>query len=347
MSRDPNSDGRVVWKPSKGKLYGYLEVGSERIRVHGAQNSPEFNANLERIRHQKKTQPLRTIAQLAAAFLKSESFSDYAESTKRQWRPWLITRIPDELGMLRIRAFESPLSTKTIRKWRSQRKQTPRTADFGLQVLSRVLSYAREEGVIREHFCADVGHIYKGDRSDITWEDDEIEKLLEAAATHMRHAVELAHLTCLRQGDLLNLQWVNVKPHCIQVWTRKSGGRTLVEIPLYPSLKAFLGAIPRGGEYVLNTKRGEPWRSGFGSSWNKLLKRAGIEGKTFHDFRGTGATKLYEAGMSKDDIILLLGWSRRHADKVMNRYISRRNQFATMNEKMQKALGDNSHQDAA
>lgn len=347
MRHDASTNGRVRWKTSKDKPYGYLEIGSERIRIHGAKDSPEFKANLERVRRQRKTAPLNTIAQLAAAFVKSEAYKEYAETTRKQWRPWLTKKIPDELGMLSIRVFEDSKSIRLIRKWRSSRSEKPRTADYGLQVLSRILSFAREEGVIKEHFCKDVGHIYKGDRSDINWEDDETEKLLNVAPHHMRHAIELARLTCLRQGDLLNLRWDSVKAHCIQVSTRKSRGRTLVEIPLYAALRAFLDAIPRHSEYVLNTERGKPWRSGFGSSWNKLMKRAGLEGKTFHDFRGSGATKLYEAGMSKDDIILLLGWSKRHADKVISRYISRRNQFAVMNEKMQKAFGGDAMSDAA
>jgi integrase len=348
MRSDASLHGVVRWKTGRnGKPYGYLEIGAERIRIHGAKDSREFKANLERVRCQRKSQPLKTIAQLAAAFLRSDTFSDYRDSTKSRWKGWLTKRIPKELGELSIRVFEDPKSIRVIKKWRSRRKSTPRTADYGLQVLSRILSFAREEGVIREHFCKDVGHIYKGDRSDINWEDDETERLLKAAPDHMRHAILLANFTCLRQGDLLKLQWESVKAHCIQVWTQKSGGTRLVEIPLYPALRALLDAIPRHSEYVLNTERGEPWRTGFGSSWNKLLKRAGIEGKTFHDFRGSGATKLYEAGMSMDDIILLLGWSKKHADNVIERYISRRNQFAVMNEKMQRALGGAAMFDAA
>ena len=71
--------------------------------------------------------------------------------------------------------------------------------------------------------------------------------------------------------------------------TAKSRGRREALIPLYGELAAFVATIPRLGPKVLTNGDGLPWKTGFSSSWNKTMKRAGV-GKHFHDLRGNAAT---------------------------------------------------------
>ena len=72
----------------------------------------------------------------------NEAFTKLEESTKRNWSPRL-DRIDQYFGELRIAQFERPEKIRTvIRQWRQRFADKPRTADYGLQVLSRVLAHA-------------------------------------------------------------------------------------------------------------------------------------------------------------------------------------------------------------
>ena len=52
-----------------------------------------------------------------------------------------------------------------IRRWRNQWADKPRTADYGMQVLSRVLSHAVDPlGKIAGNPCEGIKQLYSGDR---------------------------------------------------------------------------------------------------------------------------------------------------------------------------------------
>ena len=69
-----------------------------------------------------------------------------------QWAPWL-DRIAAYFGTLSIAAFDNPKVRPVIRQWRNKYADTPRTADMGMQVLSRVCAYAVEQGKLTVNPC--------------------------------------------------------------------------------------------------------------------------------------------------------------------------------------------------
>ena len=72
----------------------------------------------------------------------SADYQKLADSTKRNWGPWL-DRIADHFGELSVAQFDRAEKIRpVIRRWRANRAETPRAADYGMQVLSRVCSYA-------------------------------------------------------------------------------------------------------------------------------------------------------------------------------------------------------------
>ena len=65
--------------------------------------------------------------------------------------PWL-DRIAAYFD-LSIAAFDNPKVRPIIRQWRNKYADTPRTADMGMQVLSRVCGYAVEQGKLTVNPC--------------------------------------------------------------------------------------------------------------------------------------------------------------------------------------------------
>jgi hypothetical protein len=102
---------------------------------------------------------------------------------------------------LRVAQFDRPEKIrKHIRQWRTRWSDKPRTADYGLQVLSRVLAYAVDPlGKIASNPCEGIKQLYSGNRSDIIWSDADIARL-DGSPPEIRHAVQLAAHTGLRLG---------------------------------------------------------------------------------------------------------------------------------------------------
>src|SRR5690606_36241526 len=111
-------------------------------------------------------------------------------------------------------------------RWRGQFAEKPRTADYGMQVLSRVLAYAVDPlAEIAVNPCEGVKQLYSGDRSEIIWTDTEISHLKKTCSPEVAHAVDLAAHTGLRSGDLVKLSWSHVGEDAIVISTGKSRHR--------------------------------------------------------------------------------------------------------------------------
>jgi integrase len=146
------------------------------------------------------------------------------------------------------------------------------------------------------------------------------------ASSEISLAVDLAAATGLRLEDLLRLRWSNVGENAITVTTGKSRHQREAIIPRYEVLNDILDRIPRGGPTVLLNSRQRAWtKAGFGSSFAKAKRRAGLKERDlhFHDLRGTAATRFYTAGLTERVIGEILGWEEVHVSKIMRRYVSR------------------------
>lgn len=326
-------------KRAKGKEYIYHKDGPGRRRLHGMPGTPAFEAEIRRA-HEADRIALRkdNVASLCAEYRSDVRFKSTSATTQKQWRRWLNI-IERDFGDLRVAAFEAHESKARIATWRSQWETTPRTADYAIQVLSRLLSFAIQKGKIQRHHCAGLDRLYKGDRSAIIWDESEIASLRAVAPMEIMWVADLACMTGLRRGDLLNLKWSDIADEKIRVLTSKSRFKTLVAIPLYPGLKALLAAIPRRGEYVLTNSRGKPWTDGgFAASWNKAKKKCTVFTKHFHDMRGTAATRFLNAGVSIADVAQLMGWSERNVRGIAARYISENARADVLASRLQRAM---------
>jgi hypothetical protein len=64
---------------------------------------------------------------------------------------------------------------------------------------------------------------------------------------------------------------------------------------------------------------------GFGSSFNKAKKRAGMGGEDLHfnDLRGTAATVFYTAGLPLRVIAEILAWEEESVSRIIRLYVGR------------------------
>ena len=312
---------------AKGRTYWYAWRGGPRLR--GELGSTEFIASYNEAIESLRTPEPGRFRSLVVLYRASPDYAKLAESTRKHWSPWL-DRIASYFGELRIAQFDRPEKIRPIiRRWRNQWGDKPRTADYGTQVLSRVLSYAVDPlGKLASNPCEGIKQLYSGDRSEMIWTDADIAQLkgAKACSAEIAHAVDLAAHTGLRLGDLLRLCWSHVGDDAIVIATGKSKHCRQAIVPLYDALKAVLADIPKRSTTILANSRSRPWtRDGFGSSFNKAKIGAGLEDRDlhFHDLRGTAATRFYVAGLSERVIAEIMGWEEEHVARIIRRYVDR------------------------
>ena len=333
---------------SKGRTYYYAWKGRGAPRLKAKPGSVEFVRELNEALATRKTGDKSKMTSLIIAYRASPAFLDIADSTKRNWNRWL-DRIRDHFGKLSIRQFENRSIRHDIKQWRNKWKDNPRSANYAVQVLSALLTFAVEEGKIQANPCHRMSKLYDSDRSDIIWEDADLAKFKEHASPEVYRAAKLASLTGLRLGDLLQLRWDQVNDLAIERQTNKStskrrkGKARVAIIPLYDELRNFLADCPRTATTVLITSRGTSWE-GWGTGWNEAMNKSGLaqRGLRFHDLRGTAATKFFAANIPENEIALMLGWSEKNVQKIIKKYVNGavviRERIARMNAVLKEAI---------
>lgn len=307
----------------KGKTYVYAWRGGPAVK--GEPGTPEFFAAYQDAITSNGVPDRKKFSSVVVRYRASPQFEALAESTKRNWRPWL-DKIEGHFGKLKTRQFErSDKILPLIRRWRGQYADKPRTADYGMQVLSRVLAYAVDPlGELGRNPCDGVKQLYSNNRADIIWTDDDIARVKAHCSKEMVWVVELAAHTGLRLGDLVKLSWSHVGQDAIIVRTGKSRGKKEAIVPLYPALREVLDIIPRRSTQILTNSRSRPWhKNSITGLFPELKTKAWPEGTELHfnDLRGTAATKFYLAGFSIREIAEMMGWEEDSVDKIIRRYV--------------------------
>lgn len=308
---------------SGGSLYVYAWRGGPAIKARPI-GSPAFMAEYNEAISNHRAPDASRLASVIVLYKASADFKGLAEATQRIWSRWL-DRIRDELGQLSVQQFDRPEKIRPIiRQWRAKRANQPRTADYGMQVLSRVLSYAVDPlGKLASNPCEGISQLYKNNRADVIWTGEDIDALRGVASAEVMRAIDLAAATGLRWEDLRRLSWSHVDDDCIVISTSKSRFTRDAIIPLYDDLRALLKHLPRRSPVILTNSRDQPWRN-INSSLAKPMSKAGLKGRLhLHDLRGTAATRFYLAGLSERVIGEMLGWEEDYVGKIIRRYVSR------------------------
>jgi integrase len=318
-----NLKGLVKVK-AKGNTYWYAWRGGPRLR--GEPGSPEFMASYNEAVEDRRTPDKNRFRFVVADYKSSNDYKKLAQSTRDQWGKWL-DRISIHFGELRTKQFDRPEKIRpVIRQWRNKWADTPRTADYGMQVLSRVCAHAVERGSVAGNPCEGIKRLYSNDRSEIIWTDADVAQIKRSCSPEIAHAIDLAGHTGLRLSDLMRLAWSHVGEDAIVLTTGKSRHRREAIIPLYDGLSEVLARIPKRATTILTNSRSRPWSAdGFGSSFNKAKIDAKMAGQDLHfnDLRGTAATKFYVAGFTMREIAETLAWEEESVEKIIRRYVGR------------------------
>lgn len=193
-----------------------------------------------------------------------------------------------------------------------------------LEVLSAIIMRAKKRWGVEAPDIYIGQHKLDEPEARITWiSPEQADKLIEAAADHLKAPIRCALLTGLRLGNIVGLQWQQIDFSAgmirLRVKSRKPG-RKVHELPITKPLFDLLqeqgpkAAGPVFLRHFKNTKRPadprapEPIKK-FRRSFATACKRAELEDFRFHDLRHTAATWMRKKGVPIEDIKEVLGHS--------------------------------------
>ena len=302
------ADGRVV-------TYWYAWKGGPSLT--GEPGTPEFVASYNEACARKVTPPTGVLLSILQGYQASDEFLGCSERTRADY--------VRQIEIIERKFADFPLSAMVDRRtrgvflaWRDElARKSRRQADYAWVVLARVLSWARNRGLITENPCEKGGRLYRGNRADKIWTADDETNFLAKAPAHLHLPLILALWTGQRQGDLLRLTWTAYDGRTIRL--RQSKGGVRVVIPVGAPLKAALDKASKVSTLILNSSDKKPWtQDGFRASWRKAQKRAGIVGVTFNDLRGTAVTRLAIAECTEAEIATITGHSLRDVRSILD-----------------------------
>jgi integrase len=252
-------------------------------------------------------------------------FLSWARENKRSWKDdeQRAEKLKELFGRRAIRDITPMLIERfksELRKSDSKYKRpfSPATVNRYLQVLSRILSMAYENGLLDGNPMSRVKRLRESEprqRYLNQYSDDEEERLIKALAAYGEHMLALVELDLevgMRLGELLNAQWADmddIERH-IFITQTKNGKPRLVPLTAR-ALQIFkrLRQDATDNERVFDSKRTGRKRRQLMVCFEKSVKEAGISDFHFHDLRHTFATRLRAANVHEYDIADLLGHS--------------------------------------
>ncbi|WP_245419468.1 tyrosine-type recombinase/integrase [Phyllobacterium salinisoli] len=289
----------------------------------GKPGDSAFMEAYNRAIRQKVRPPAGMLLSVLQGFQASSTWDDLAPRTQRDYVK-IIKLIEKKFGDFPLSAMSDRRTRGIFMEWRDERaKASRRQADYGWQVLARILSWAHGRGLVSANPCEKGGRLYRGSRAENVWTDVDEEAFLASAPEHLHLPLILALWTGQRQGDLLRLTWQQYDGKVIRLQQSKTGMR--VVIPVGAPLKAALDAKRGKIGPILRNSDGEPWTAdGFRSSWRKACAAAGVVGVTFNDLRGTAVTRLAQVEASVPQIATITGHSLRDVNTIIDsHYLNR------------------------
>lgn len=365
-----NSKSRTL---ADGSRVTYWWAWKGGPRLPGKPGDPDFMAAYNEAIAARKARPDEgNLASLVRRYRGSPEFTRNADTTKAEWRRWLDKIEADvgdlDIGGLPLKALDDRRVRADLLAWRDQWADRPRSADYAMQVLSRVLAWGMDRGLLALNAAAGVGQLYESDRADQIWTPADLAAYAKAAVTPQhRHIVALACLTGFRRTDLTKLCWSHVGDVAIVMPTGKSRGRKTQVIPLLKETRDLLAEIradqlarhaklqarprkgARPGDYraappepttVLTNTRGLPWSpSGLEGAVIDTKALAGVD-KHLHDARGTFGTRLRKAGLSASEIADVIGWDEERVERLLAAYVDRDSIVRDLAERIRKREGE-------
>lgn len=241
---------------------------------------------------------------------------------------YMLNHIYDGIGKVEI----DRLTPQRLAEWCRERADDgagPYTVSMEISKLATVLKYA---AISLHAVLPDVvgaarplldysGLTGPGKARERRPSDDELARVLAQLSPVMQDVVRFAIATAMRRGEILRIRWADVDAdrRLVLIRDRKHPKRTKGNHQLVPLIDrtgldawAILQRQPRGNERIFPLAP-----ESVSDAFTAACVAAGVENLHLHDMRHEGTSRLFESGMSIEQVAIVTG----HADwRNLQRY---------------------------
>lgn len=269
--------------------------------------------------------PPETLAALIADYRKSAEFAALRAPTQLDYGKTLDLIEADDIAAEPYRLITGPM----VKAVRDEHSSTPRKAHKIKQMISRLYSWAQEEGRVTKGVnpAADFKRLKVRQKAIAPWSEEEIVLFLAHCPTELRTPFLLALCTGQRPEDAVTMEWSAYQGAFIRVRQSKTGEP--LDIACHPSLRAHLDSIRTSfGGRIARTALKRPYSAnGFAQHIRRVA--ATIPGfppnRSPHGLRYAAAGRLEEAGVTPYDASSVLG---HRTYQMAMKYLSQRKRSA-------------------
>ncbi len=299
----------VQMKRSGGRLIPHyrltwMQDGKRRerfIRLPEDIDSPDFDQEYWKIRSGKiaalNTPSKDTWGELIRAYRTHPKFTKLADTTRPSY-----DRVLNEIVAKNGKKSVSSLTRAQVRAIHAKYAETPRKADWQIQILSLLLNFAAKTLDWKVSNVAEGIELYGKQREYLPWPEWLVGKLASAPEV-VRTAAELILGTGQRPSAAIAMRHDHFKGEWMEVMDEKTDTRFEVYCPT--ALRAYLSSIPKQGAYVLAKNLTSPLGYNMVEkafrSWRKNLGKEAAQ-FSLHGLRKLAIIRLAEAGCTDAQI---------------------------------------------
>ena len=209
-----------------------------------------------------------------------------------------------------FRRYISEITTKAIEEYKARRLETvkPATVNTELALLKHMFTKAIEWGYVKQNPAKPVKLLKEPPGRLRYLTPEELTRLLDACAPHLRPIVLMAVHTGMRRREILSLRWTDADLRKRTITLTKTKNNERRTIPINTLLADALRALPRHVEspFLFCDRDGHPYDR-IDNGFRGACKRVGIVDFRFHDLRHTFASHLIMRGANLRSVQELLG----------------------------------------
>ncbi len=304
---------RAGGKSRRVTLGRHGEIAPDRARKEAARLIARIKEGRPPIEAEPAAEP--TVADLAGRYLREHVDMHCKPLTGKHYRLMLGKHIVPGLADLRV----SKVERKHILKFQYGLRDMPTVANRCVDILVKMFNLAElwEMRPPGRNPCKSVRRYKVLPRKERFLTPEELARLGRAlhiapaerlASRHAAAAIRVLILTGCRRNEVMGLAWDDLDFEAGEMRLRdsKTGARV---VPLPPAAAEVLADLPKvpGNPWVFPGKRKGTHQVNINESWDRVRRRAGLDGVRLHDLRHTFASRALALGEGSPMIGELLG----------------------------------------
>lgn len=292
----------------KGREYWRFRRSDLHTALPGAPGDEAFHSRYGELLGQSNRAPKAidraSIEALVIAYRASAEFNALRAPTQLDYGRTLdliIAKLGDQPYRL--------VTTKMVKIVRDSFAATPRKAHKIKQMVSRLYTWAAEDGLVKpgHNPAADFKRLKVRENAITPWSDFEIALFLSKAPKHLQLAVKLLLYTGQRCEDIVTMNWTAYQGDFIRVRQSKTG--EMIDVACHRELRAVLDPVKIRRGLICRNAKGRPYTANAlrKAIADQIAETDGMPSRSPHGLRYAAAGALEEAGATVGQIILVLG----------------------------------------